>query len=177
LTEVLSIFRFTPFEGKQYLGGKLRRRRCRSKTRFDPLLTNISDSHCNRWSDGKIEFYYKNYASSSETLPNEGVMMDSGTSKEKVAGLLRENYPYLVAEYGVKRIGLFGSYAKGTPSGRSDVDLVVEFAHPIGFRFIEFAEYLESLLGKKVDVLTPAGLQEIRIAHIAEEIEKSLVYV
>ena len=98
-------------------------------------------------------------------------------SKEKVAELLREKYPYLVSEYGVKRIGLFRSYAKGTPSETSDVDVVVEFARPIGLRFVEFAEYLESLLGKRVDVLTPAGVQGIRIARIAEEIEKSLVYV
>jgi predicted nucleotidyltransferase len=62
-----------------------------------------------------------------------------------------------LSEYGVKRIGLFGSHAKGAPSERSDVDLVVEFARPIGLKFIEFAEYLESLLGKKVDVLTPAS--------------------
>ncbi|MFW9917360.1 MAG: nucleotidyltransferase family protein [Candidatus Thorarchaeota archaeon] len=80
-------------------------------------------------------------------------------SKEKVAELLREKYLYLVSEYGVKRIGLFGSYAKGTPSETSDVDLVVEFERPIGLRFVEFAEYLESLLGKRVDVLTPAGVQ------------------
>ena len=98
-------------------------------------------------------------------------------SKEKVVELLREKYPYLVSEYGVKRIGLFGSYAKGTPSETSDVDVVVEFARPIGLRFVEFAEYLESLLGKRVDVLTLAGVQGIRIARIAEEIEKSLVYV
>jgi len=98
-------------------------------------------------------------------------------SKEKVAELLRENYPYLASEYGVRRIGLFGSYAKGTPGEVSDVDMVVEFEHPIGFRFVELAEYLEGLLGKKVDVLTPAGIHGIRIGRIAEEIEKSIVYV
>jgi predicted nucleotidyltransferase len=98
-------------------------------------------------------------------------------SNEKIAELLREKYPHLASEYGVKRIGLFGSCAKGTPSETSDVDVVVEFAHPIGLRFVEFAEYLESLLGRKVDVLTLAGLQGIRLAGIAEEIEKSLVYV
>jgi predicted nucleotidyltransferase len=59
----------------------------------------------------------------------------------------------------------------------SDVDTVVEFARPIGLRFIEFAEYLESVLGKRVDVLTPAGIQGIRRDHIAEEIQRSLVYV
>lgn len=98
-------------------------------------------------------------------------------SSEEVVQLLRDKYRYLASEYGVKRIGLFGSYAKGTSSEASDVDVVVEFARPIGLRFVEFAEYLESLLGRKVDVLTPAGLQGIRIAHIAKEIEESLIYV
>ena len=47
----------------------------------------------------------------------------------------------------------------------------------LGFRFIEFTEYLESLLGKSVDVLTPAGIQGIRIDRIARNIEESTVYV
>jgi len=98
-------------------------------------------------------------------------------SKERVVALLREKYPYLASEYGVKRIGLFGSYAKGTPGEASDVDVVVEFERPIGFKFVEFAEYLEALLGRRVDVLTPAGIQGIRISGIAEEIQENVVYV
>ncbi|MBI1741764.1 nucleotidyltransferase family protein [Candidatus Acetothermia bacterium] len=98
-------------------------------------------------------------------------------TREKIVELLRENYPYLVSEYGVKRIGLFGSYAKGQPDEASDIDVVVEFGHPIGLRFIEFAEYLEHLLGRKVDVLTPAGIQGIRVARVAKDISESIVYV
>jgi predicted nucleotidyltransferase len=98
-------------------------------------------------------------------------------TREKIANLLREKYPYLIAEYGVKKIGLFGSYAKGVPDEASDIDIVVEFEHPIGFKFIELTEYLEHLLGKKVDVLTHAGIQGIRIAHIAKDIEESIMYV
>jgi hypothetical protein len=98
-------------------------------------------------------------------------------TQEKITDLLREKYPYLVSEYGVKRIGLFGSWAKGIPHETSDVDIVVEFEHPLGFRFVEFTEYLERLLGKKVDVLTPTGIQGIRIAHIAKDIQDSIVYV
>ena len=52
-------------------------------------------------------------------------------TKEGITKVLRENYPYLAAEYGVKRIGLFGSYAKDTPTEASDIDLVVEFEHPL----------------------------------------------
>jgi predicted nucleotidyltransferase len=98
-------------------------------------------------------------------------------TKEKITKVLQESYPYLASEYGVKRIGLFGSYAKDTSTETSDVDIVVEFDRPIGFRFAEFAEYLESLLGKRVDVLTPAGIQGIRIERIARSIEESIVYV
>lgn len=98
-------------------------------------------------------------------------------TKEQITKILQENYSYLATEYGVKRLGLFGSYAKGTPTGASDIDVVVEFGRPIGFRFAEFAEYLETLLGKRVDILTPAGIQGIRIERVARSIEESTVYV
>ncbi len=98
-------------------------------------------------------------------------------TREQVIQLLRDNYPHLVTEYGVKRIGLFGSYAKGSPNEQSDVDVVVEFERPIGFKFIELTEYLESLFDRKVDVLTPAGLQAIRLGQVAQNIAESIVYV
>lgn len=98
-------------------------------------------------------------------------------TKEEITRVLREHYPYLASEYGVKRIGLFGSYAKDTPTEASDVDIVVEFDRSIGFRFFELVEYLENLLGTQVDVLTPAGIKGIRIDRIAKDIEESTVYV
>ena len=98
-------------------------------------------------------------------------------TREKVTEILREKYPYLVSEYGVKRIGLFGSFAKDLSTEASDVDIVVEFEYPIGFKFIEFTEYLESLFGRDVDVLTHAGIQGIRVDRIARSIEESIVYV
>ncbi len=98
-------------------------------------------------------------------------------SRRQVIRLLQEQRAYLAAEYGVKRIGLFGSYAKGAPAEASDIDLIVEFDRPIGFRFVEFSEYLESVLGKPVDVLTPAGLDGIRIPHVAQDIRETVVYV
>ena len=98
-------------------------------------------------------------------------------TKEQVLELLREKYPYLATEYSVRRVGIFGSYAKGMPDETSDVDIVVEFERPIGFKFIELVEYLEQLLGTKVDVLTPAGLRGIRVPHVAQDIMESVVYV
>ncbi len=98
-------------------------------------------------------------------------------TREKITEILRENYLYLASEYGVRRIGLFGSYAKDVPTEASDIDIVVEFDRPIGFRFVEFAEYLECLLGKSVDVLTPAGIRGIRVDRIAKSIKENIVYV
>jgi predicted nucleotidyltransferase len=98
-------------------------------------------------------------------------------TREKIIELLQEKHPYLAAEFGVGKIGLFGSYAKGQPVEASDIDIVVEFERPIGFRFIEFTEYLEQALGLKVDVLTPAGIQGIRVARVAKNIAESIVYV
>ncbi|MBA7677773.1 hypothetical protein ES703_86037 [subsurface metagenome] len=98
-------------------------------------------------------------------------------TREKVIDILRKELPYFVSEYGVKRIGLFGSYAKGAPIEGSDIDILVEFEKPIGLKFIEFAEYLERLLGRRVDILTPAGIESIRIERVAKNIKESIVYV
>jgi predicted nucleotidyltransferase len=98
-------------------------------------------------------------------------------SKEEVVRALREISSYLATEFGVSKIGLFGSYAKGNPNETSDVDIIVEFERPIGLRFVDLVDYLENLLGRQVDVLTPAGIQNIRIAQVAQSIRQSVLYV
>ena len=98
-------------------------------------------------------------------------------TREQAVQLLQDKQPYLAAEFGVSKIGLFGSYAKGQSDESSDVDLVVEFGRPIGFRFVELVDYLENLLGRQVDVLTPAGIQNIRNEEVARNIRQSIVYV
>jgi predicted nucleotidyltransferase len=84
------------------------------------------------------------------------------TGKEIIA-ILRIELPHSKTIFGVKRIGIFGSYSKGVQKEDSDVDLIVEFDRPIGLKFFELSEYIENLLGKKVDILTPAGINNIRV--------------
>ena len=98
-------------------------------------------------------------------------------TREIIIKTLEEHLPVLATEYGVKRIGLFGSYVQSQADEDSDIDIVVEFEQPIGFRFIEFAEYLEHLLGGRVDVLTPAGIEGIRRTGVAEDTAGSILYV
>ena len=95
----------------------------------------------------------------------------------RVVQLLRDSRDYLRAEYGVSRIGLFGSVARGEADESSDVDIIVEFERPVGLQFVELADYLEGLLGRDVDLLTPAGIQAIRSPRIAESIRQGVVYV
>ena len=98
-------------------------------------------------------------------------------TKDKLIQLLQKEQAYLATEFGVRKIGLFGSYAKGQPDEASDIDILVEFERPIGFRFLDLVDYLEAVLGRKVDVLTPAGVQNIRIDRVAKSIAESIVYV
>ncbi len=91
--------------------------------------------------------------------------------------ILRQRRSYLEERFGIKRIAVFGSFAKGKAGKESDVDIVVEFKYPIGFRFMELAEYLEGLLSRKVDILTPEGINAIRFKRVADEIKGSLYYV
>lgn len=96
---------------------------------------------------------------------------------QQLTDRLREQLPYLSAEYGITRLGIFGSYAKGDAREESDIDLVIEFKTPLGLRFIELIDYLEQLFHAPVDVLTPAGIQAIRNATVARSIQESIVYV
>lgn len=90
---------------------------------------------------------------------------------------LRANFDYLHASFGVKRIGLFGSFASGTAKKNSDIDLVVEFDGPIGLKFMEFSERLEKMLGRRVDILTPEGIRAIRSRTVMNNILRSVKYV
>ncbi|MFH1904071.1 MAG: nucleotidyltransferase family protein [bacterium] len=90
---------------------------------------------------------------------------------------MRKSHDVLATEYGVSRIGIFGSAVKDAMTKDSDLDVVVEFERPIGFKFIRLVEYLENLFGTKVDVITKDGLKNIRVKEVARDIERNLVYV
>ena len=98
-------------------------------------------------------------------------------NKDEVTRLMRENHNVLTTEYGVSRIGIFGSVAKGTVTEDSDLDIVVKFERPIGFKFIRLVKYLENLFGTKVDVITKDGIENIRVKEVARNIERDLIYV
>jgi predicted nucleotidyltransferase len=58
-----------------------------------------------------------------------------------------------IKAHGVRRLGLFGSYARGEPSPRSDLDFVVEFETKSFDAYMDLKDYLEGLLGRRVDLV------------------------
>ena len=97
-------------------------------------------------------------------------------SKKEVLEILRSELPYLKKHYGIKKIGVFGSYSKNLQKPESDVDILIEFDKSIGLKFISLCDYLEDLLGKKVDVLTYDGVKSIRVKEVKQDISESVVY-
>ncbi len=98
-------------------------------------------------------------------------------TKDDVVKILREEQPYLKKEFGIKRMAIFGSFAKNTASELSDVDIFIEFDGRLGLRFMELVEYLEKKLNREVDILTPGGMEGIRVKKVVEEIQRSLLDV
>ncbi len=96
---------------------------------------------------------------------------------DEVIKKLKVQYPYLSSEFGVKRIGVFGSIAKQEERKESDIDMVIEFDRPIGLKFIALAENMENLFGRKVDILTKDGIRNIRVKSVSTDIEKDIIYV
>jgi predicted nucleotidyltransferase len=79
-----------------------------------------------------------------------------------------------LALFGVKNIGLFGSFVKGSQTSLSDIDILVEFMpekHTFD-NFMEVAFLLEELLGRKVELVTTEALSPHIGPHILREVER-----
>lgn len=97
-------------------------------------------------------------------------------SKKEIMKVLDKNKQMLL-KYDVKKIGLFGSFARNEQKPESDIDFFVEFEKPSFDNFMGVSSYLENLFGRKIEILTPAGVESIRIKQIKEEIKRSISYV
>lgn len=79
-----------------------------------------------------------------------------------------------IEEYGVMSLALFGSVARDDATSDSDVDILVEFdpeARVGMFDFLEFREYLEGILGHRVDLVAKAAVkQRLRDSILGEAI-------
>jgi predicted nucleotidyltransferase len=93
---------------------------------------------------------------------------------QDVKAVLAKHKPELRRKYKVKEIGIFGSYTRSQQKVKSDIDILVEFSEPIGlFEFMDLEEYLQTLFGVKVDLVSRKALKP----HIGERILKEVIYL
>jgi len=84
--------------------------------------------------------------------------------------ILKKHGREIRERYGVKRIGVFGSYARGEQKKTSDIDVLVEFDKPTFDNFMNLSFYLEALLGKEVDLVTTKGMSQYIIPIVEKEV-------
>ena len=87
-----------------------------------------------------------------------------------IKNLLHQNSDFLEEAFGVKKIGVFGSYAREMAVTHiSDIDILVEFSRPIGWEIVDLHAYLERLLDNKVDLVTVNALKpELKSTILSE---------
>ncbi len=95
--------------------------------------------------------------------------------RDEVLGILEKFRDELREAYGVDSIALFGSIVRDEAGPNSDIDLLVEFNRPVGmFLFLELKEYLEKILGHRVDLVTRSGLKrQLRDRILREALDAS----
>ncbi len=88
--------------------------------------------------------------------------------------LLRQHEPVLKQRFGIAKVGIFGSFARGEERPDSDIDILVTFqdGKKTFDNFMGMKFYLEDLFGRKVDLVTDTALKPL----IRDPILQDVVY-
>ncbi|HHT9124309.1 MAG TPA: nucleotidyltransferase family protein [Candidatus Brocadiia bacterium] len=93
---------------------------------------------------------------------------------DEIKEIINKHKDVLMYKYGVKIVGIFGSYIRGKQKKKSDIDLLAEFEKPISLLELVGAEiYLSEILETKVDLVPKEDIRE----ELKEEIFKETVYL
>ncbi|HWQ65354.1 MAG TPA: nucleotidyltransferase family protein [Methanospirillum sp.] len=99
----------------------------------------------------------------------------SGQETVPIIQQLKHGAPGIRERFGVKKIGIFGSFARGDQTSKSDVDILVELKteYKTLKNFVALADYLESLFNRKVDLITVEGIDP----YIRSRVEAEVIWV
>lgn len=89
---------------------------------------------------------------------------------QQIIEKLASSRPALAKRYPIKRLALFGSYARDEATLDSDIDVLVEFSQPVGFQFFDLARELEGLLDHSVDLVSRNGIKPAYYAAIESDL-------
>lgn len=94
-------------------------------------------------------------------------------SLKDIQSILKLHKEQLFANYPIKSMAIFGSYARNDQTDKSDLDLLIEFNDQVGIRFIDLADEVEKIVGFKVDLVSKNGIKE----SYFKAINSDLIYV
>ena len=95
-------------------------------------------------------------------------------NREDILKFLKQKKQVLSKEYGVKTLGLFGSYSNNKQKKNSDIDILVEFSRSISLlKYLSLVNKLSKETGKKIDLVMKSALKK----NIGKQILKEVVYV
>jgi len=95
-------------------------------------------------------------------------------TREEIITFIFEHKTEFKEKFGVTKIGLFGSYARGDSSDGSDIDIVVELVKPDLFCLIGVKQTVEAAFDKKVDIVRYRDRMNKALRY---RIERDAIYV
>lgn len=94
--------------------------------------------------------------------------------KNQIISSIKAEKPYLLKQFGVEEIAIFGSYARDEQQEDSDVDILVSTKIKTLNNYFSLLDYLESKIQKKIDLVTKHKRLSDRFSKL---ISKDMIYV
>ncbi len=91
-------------------------------------------------------------------------------TKSAILDSLRAHRKELEEKFSVRRIGIFGSYARSDAGPKSDIDVLVEFEQPTFDHYMELKFFLEELLGSEIDLVMADTVKPRLRPYINQEV-------
>lgn len=102
---------------------------------------------------------------------DSGILPGKTLNLQQIRSIIDKHREQISRDYGVTKIGVFGSYVRNEARSESDIDILVEFEKAPGFfKFLELEENLSEWLGTPVDLTTRNALKPRIGLHILKEI-------
>lgn len=89
---------------------------------------------------------------------------------QTILQILRKHKPELQRKYPISKLGVFGSYARGEATEKSDIDIAVEITGPMGLDFVTMADEIEELFGIKTDVVPLRSIKPKYLVYVQKDI-------
>ena len=91
-------------------------------------------------------------------------------TREQILDFLKQHKQEMYDSFGVTRIGLFGSYARGDARDDSDIDVAIELVSNTADSYFGLLHYLEDTFQKRVDLGIESNIKPIIKPYVLKEI-------